>query len=98
MLDNFAIKRTHNFLVGSHIIVRHTSETHFSCVSFFTTIWTIARQGPLFMGFFRQEYWSQLLCPRPGDLSNPGIELASLLSSVLVGVFFTTAIWAVVCI
>ena len=68
---------------------------HFSCVWFFTTIWTIARQGPLFMGFFRQEYWSQLLCPLPGDLYNPGIELASLMSSVLVGVFFTSAIWAV---
>ena len=33
----------------------------------------IVRQGPLFMGFSRQEYWSGLLCPPPGDLPNPGI-------------------------
>ena len=32
------------------------------------------RQAPLFTGFFRQEYWSGLPCPPPGDLSNPGIE------------------------
>ena len=35
----------------------------------------MARQGPLSMGFSRQEYWSGLPCPPPGDLPNPGIEL-----------------------
>ena len=35
---------------------------------------TIARQAPLFMGFPRQEYWSELLFPSLGDLSKPGIE------------------------
>ena len=35
---------------------------------------TVARQAPLSMGFSRQEYWSGLLCPPPGDLPNPGIE------------------------
>ena len=38
------------------------------------TPWTIARQAPLSMEFSRQEYWSQLLFPPPGNLPNPGIE------------------------
>ena len=36
--------------------------------------WSIARQAPLSMEFFRQEYWSGLPFPAPGDLPNPGIE------------------------
>ena len=38
------------------------------------TPWTVARQSPLSMGFSRQEYWSGLPFPSPGDLPNPGIE------------------------
>ena len=38
------------------------------------TPWTEARQAPLSMGFSRQEYWSGLPFPPPGDLPNPGIE------------------------
>ena len=38
------------------------------------TPWTVACQAPLSMGFSRQEYWSGLLFPSPGNLSNPGIE------------------------
>ena len=38
------------------------------------TPWTVARQAPLSMGFSRQEYWSRLPFPSPGDLPNPGIE------------------------
>ena len=38
------------------------------------TLWTVAHQAPLSMGFSRQEYWSGLPCPAPGDLPNPGIE------------------------
>ena len=38
------------------------------------TPWTVARQAPLSMGFFRQEYWGGLPFPTPGDLSDPGIE------------------------
>ena len=41
------------------------------------TLWTVAHQAPLFRGFSRQEYWSGLPCPSPGDLSNPGMELAT---------------------
>ena len=41
------------------------------------TPWTAARQAPLSMGFSRQEYWSGLPCPPPGDLPHPGIEARS---------------------
>ena len=40
----------------------------------FATLWTVARQAPLSMRFSRQEYWSGLPFPFPGDLPNPGIE------------------------
>ena len=49
-----------------------------SCVSrvwLFVTPWTVARQAPLSLGFSRQEHWSGLPFPPPGDLSNPGIKL-----------------------
>ena len=49
--------------------------------------WTVPRQAPLSMGFPREEYWSGLPFPPPGDLPNPGIQLAS---PVLAGGFFTT--------
>ena len=41
------------------------------------TPWTVAYQAPLSMGFSRQEYWSGLPFPSPGDLPNPGIEPGS---------------------
>ena len=43
-------------------------------VELFATLWAVAHQAPLSMGFSRQEYWSGLPFPSPGDLSNPGIE------------------------
>ena len=48
--------------------------SHFRRVRLFATPWTIAHQAPLSMGFSRQEYWSGLPCPPPGDLPDPGIE------------------------
>ena len=51
--------------------------SHFSCVWLFVTLWTVAHQALLFIGFSRQEYWSRLLCPPPGDLPNLGIKLRS---------------------
>ena len=63
-----------------------------SCVWLFGTIWTIAHQAPLSMGFSRQEYWSWLPCPSPGDLPDPGIEPTSLASPALAGGFFTTSV------
>ena len=41
------------------------------------TSWTVALQAPLSMGFYRQEFWSGLPFPSPGDLSNPGIKSGS---------------------
>ena len=48
--------------------------SHSSRVRLFATPWTVPRQAPLSMGFPRQEYWSGLPFPSPGDLPNPGIE------------------------
>jgi len=56
-------------------------------MSDFVTPWTVACQAPLSMGFSRQEYWSGLPFPPPGDLPHPGTEPKS---SALVGGFFTT--------
>ena len=44
-----------------------------SCLTLVTP-WTVAHQAPLYIGFSRQEYWSRLPFPSPGDLPNPGIE------------------------
>ena len=44
-----------------------------SRVRLFASPWTVVRQAPLSMGFSRQEYWSGLPFPSPGDLPNPGI-------------------------
>ena len=54
------------------------------------TLWTAAHQAPLSMGSSRQEYWSVLPCPLPGDLPDPGIKPVSLVSPELAGRFFTT--------
>ena len=55
----------------------------------FVTPWTVACHSPLSMGFPRQEYWSGLPFPSPGDLPNPGIEPTSPASPALAGGFFT---------
>ena len=65
--------------------------SRFSRVRLFVTPWTVARQTPLSMGFSRQEYWSGLPCPLPGDLPDPGIEPAFLKSPALAGGFFTAS-------
>ena len=52
--------------------------TSLSHVWLFVTSWTVARQAPLFTEFSRQEYWSGLPFPFPGDLRDPGIEPGSL--------------------
>ena len=48
--------------------------SHFSRVRLLETLWTTGRQAPLSVGFSRQEYWSGLPFPSPGDILNPGIE------------------------
>ena len=59
--------------------------SRFSHVQLFATLWTVAHQAPLSMGFSRKEYWSELPCHPPGDLPHPGIEPTSLLLHWQVG-------------
>ena len=54
------------------------------------TLWTVAHQAPLSMGFSRQVYWSGLPFPPPRDLPRPGVKHASPGSPALAGGFFTT--------
>ena len=54
------------------------------------TLWTVPQQIPLSMGFSRQEYWSGLPCPFPGNLPNSGIETACLVCPALAGGFIIT--------
>ena len=65
--------------------------SRFSGVQLFATLWTVALQAALTMGFSRQEDWSGLPWPPPGDLPDPGTEPASLTSSALAGGFSTTS-------
>ena len=60
-----------------------------SPVQLFATTWTLAHQASLSMGFFRQEYWSELPFPLLGDLPDPGIKPSPPLSPALAGGFFT---------
>ena len=57
--------------------------SHFSCVQLSETSWTSAHPAALSMGFSRQEYWSGLPFPPPGDLPDPGIEPSSPMSPAL---------------
>ena len=54
----------------------------------FTTLCTMDGQAPLSMGFSRQEYWSGLPCPPPGNLPGSGVKPASLVSPMLASRFF----------
>ena len=63
----------------------------FNCVQPPETPWTVAHKIPPFMGFSRQEYWSELPFPPSGNLPNSGIEPTFLTSPALAGGFFTTS-------
>ena len=66
----------------------------FSRAQLFVTLWTVAHQAPLSMGFSWQEYWNGLPFPPAGDLPNLGIEPTSLVSPALTGRLFTiSAVW-----
>ena len=56
--------------------------SHLSHAQLFASSWILACLAPLSLGLSRQEYWSGLLCPPPGDLPNPGTELVSPVSQV----------------
>ena len=62
-----------------------------SHVWLFAIPWIVACQAPLSMGFSRQEYWSGLPCPPPGDIPNLGTEPKSLMSLAFAGGFCTTS-------
>ena len=79
-----------------HIHIIHYKSTHVLCYGqslqaclTLCVLWTVARQAPLSMGSFRQEYWSALPCPPPGDLPDLGIEPISLASPAFADRFFT---------
>ena len=63
----------------------------FSCVRLFVIPWTTAQQAPLSMGILQARTLESVAIPPPGDLSDPGIEPASLMSPALAGRFFTTS-------
>ena len=60
-----------------------------SRVQLFVTPWTVAHQAPLSMEFSRQEHWSGLIFPSPGDLPDPGMKPSSPMCLALAGSFFT---------
>ena len=64
-----------------------------SHIQLLVTLWNIAHQAPLSMGFSRKEYWSGLPCLSPRDFLNPGVKAMSLMSPspALAGRFFTTS-------
>ena len=79
-------------LISFSLVSEHACMlSRFSCVRLFVILWTVALQALPSMGFSRQEYWSGLPWPPPGDLPNPGIEPASLMSPDLAGGLFTTS-------
>ena len=65
--------------------------SHFSSVKLSMTLWSIAHQAPLFMGFSMQEHWKGLPFPSPGYLPKPGIKPTSLMAPGLAGGFFTSS-------
>ena len=75
--------------VGCVIFVCGCVLSPLSCVRLLVTPWTVACQAPVSTGFSRQEHWSGLPCPRPGDLPDPGLSLCP--SPGLAGGFFTTS-------
>ena len=65
--------------------------SHLSHGQLCVILWVIACQTLLSMGFSREEYWSGLPCPSPGDHPNPGIEHIFLISPTFGGGSFTTS-------
>ena len=84
--QGMVINRAHDgysdFSFSRHM---HTMLSCFSYVQLFLTLWAVAYQAPLSMEFSKQEYWSGLPCPPPGDLPDPGIKPEFLTTAVLSG-------------
>ena len=75
--------------MGWVLCMRACVLSRFSRVRLSVTLWTVAHQAPLSMGFLRQEYWSGLPCPSPGNPPDPEVKPASLTSPVLASGFST---------
>ena len=78
------------------MVTERTEVTSHACtvlgrVQFFAASWAVAHQAPPSMGFSRQDYWSGLPFPTPGDLPDPGNKSVSPASPALAGGFFTTS-------
>ena len=74
MTDSSFIHITTNGLISFFFMKRKKEVKSLSCVWLFVTPWTVAYQAPPSMEFSRQEYWSGLPFPSPGDPPNPGVE------------------------
>ena len=71
--------------------------SHFIRGLVFATLWIVAHQAPLSLGFSRRKM-SRLSRPLPGDLPNPGVGPVSFMSPALAGGFFiTSATWEALC-
>ena len=74
-IECFFLPVPHPFLLWNQLLpLTKVKVKSLSRVRLFATPWTVAHQAPPSMGFSRQEYWSGLPFPSPGDLPNPGIE------------------------
>ena len=88
-------------LLGAHGVLAPAPSalrlpSRFSPVRLLVTLWAVACKAPLSMGFSGEEYWGGVPQPPPGDLPDPGIEPASLMSPALIGRFFTIrATWEI---
>ena len=69
--------------------------SHFSHVRLFVTVWTVAHQVPLSIGFSKQEYWSGLPGPPPGIFPTQGLNPSHYVSCIAGGFFTTSATWDV---
>ena len=91
---HFFVVSAHSEILGVMTLICDFAacvHSHLSYVRLFVTLWTAACQASLSMGFSRQEYWSGLPCPPPGDLPDPGIEPEFPMSPALAGGFSTTS-------
>ena len=78
IIRTFSLIFIHLSVISAYLLFLFCVLSHFCHVLLFATLWTVAHQGPLSMRFSKQEHWSRLPCPPPGDLPNPGIKPTSL--------------------
>ena len=91
LINNNYLESLSYLVVPFYLLVGCVVLSLFSHVQLVVTLWTVAFQASLSMGFSRQEYWSELPCPPPGDLPEAGIEPASPASPALADRFITTS-------